>query len=80
MEALAAGVPVVARDLPVLREVFGDTVAYATTPEGIATEIEAALAGPSTTPSEARQAGRDLAASYTWDAAAAAHVAFYAGL
>ncbi|WP_344735280.1 MSMEG_0565 family glycosyltransferase, partial [Nocardioides fonticola] len=29
MEALAAGVPVVARDLPVLREVFGTTVAYA---------------------------------------------------
>ena len=29
MEALAAGVPVVVRDLPVLREVFGDAVRYA---------------------------------------------------
>ncbi|GFJ83564.1 MSMEG_0565 family glycosyltransferase [Phytohabitans houttuyneae] len=30
MEALAAGVPVVARDLPVLREVFGPAVRFAT--------------------------------------------------
>lgn len=36
MEALAAGVPVVARDLPVVREVFGDAVTYANDVEGIA--------------------------------------------
>ena len=35
MEALAAGRPVVTRDLPVLREVFGDTVRYASTPDGV---------------------------------------------
>lgn len=29
MEALAAGVPVVIRDLPVLREVFGDPASFA---------------------------------------------------
>jgi glycosyltransferase-like protein len=75
MEALAAGVPVVARDLPVLREVFGDAVRYAVDPVGMAAEIEAALSGP-----HDGEVGRRLAASYTWDAAAAAHVDFYAGL
>lgn len=36
MEALAAGVPVVARDLPGLREVYGDTVVFANDIAGIA--------------------------------------------
>ena len=42
MEALAAGVPVVARDLPVLREVFGPTVAYAADPPSIEEALVAA--------------------------------------
>jgi glycosyltransferase-like protein len=75
MEALAAGVPVVARDLPVLREVLGDTVAYGTDVPGIAGALAAVLADPPDP-----TAGRRLAASYTWDAAAAAHLDFYAGL
>ena len=76
MEALAAGVPVVARDLPVLREVLGGAVAYAETPRAIAEALTRALVEPGHDPS----AGRALAASYTWEAAAAAHLEFYAGL
>lgn len=72
MEALAAGVPVVARNLPVLREVFGDSVRYAYDVPSIATGLAAAVDGV-TDPA----GGRDLALSYTWDAAAAAHERFY---
>jgi glycosyltransferase-like protein len=73
MEALAAGVPVVARDLPVLREVFGDTVQFAETPATMATLMAAAL-----TPDPTRaQHGRTLAAGLSWESAAAAHLDFY---
>lgn len=75
LEALAAGRPVVTRDLPVLREVFGDTVRYATDAAGFAAQFCAALADPGDP-----AAGRALARSMTWDAAAAAHLDFYAGL
>jgi glycosyltransferase-like protein len=74
MEALAAGVPVVARDLPVLHEVFGDRVEYAVDAPSIATALRRALDGDF---AFRRQAGAALARSYSWDAAAAAHVAFY---
>jgi glycosyltransferase-like protein len=78
MEALAAGVPVVTRDLPVLREVFGDTVRYATSPPGFASALRTALSSSdSGSAADGRAAGRALAAGYTWDAAAAAHLAFY---
>lgn len=73
MESLAAGVPVVARDLPVLREVYADTVAYGSDPASFTAALRRVLADP---PDPA--AGRALAASYTWDAAAAVHLAFYA--
>ncbi|SDK55495.1 glycosyltransferase, MSMEG_0565 family [Nocardioides sp. YR527] len=72
LEALAAGVPVVARDLPVLREVFAETVAYASSPA----EIAAALGSVLDTPPEPA-AGRELAAGYTWNRAARAHQTFY---
>ncbi|GAA1505523.1 MSMEG_0565 family glycosyltransferase [Nocardioides humi] len=75
MEGLAAGVPVVARDLPVLREVFADTVAYADGVPAIADALGVALTTPPTP-----AAGRDLAARYTWRAAAEAHLGFYRGL
>jgi glycosyltransferase-like protein len=75
MEALAAGVPVVARDLPVLREVYGDTVVFA---EGVSS-IAAALARQLSAPLPP-DAGRALAASYTWKRAATAHLAAYQGL
>ncbi|MET7402298.1 MSMEG_0565 family glycosyltransferase [Dactylosporangium sp. NPDC005572] len=74
MEALAAGVPVVVRDLPVLREVFGTAVGYGTDPASLA----AALLRAVTAPDPARRAaGRALAAAHTWPAAAARHVEFY---
>ncbi len=72
MEALAAGRPVVARDLPVLREVFGSTVAFASTPTGFAAALQAAIEAP---PDPGP--GRALACSRTWDAAAVAHIEFY---
>ncbi|MBH0776949.1 MSMEG_0565 family glycosyltransferase [Nocardia bovistercoris] len=74
MEALAAGVPVVARDLPVLREVFGDAVTYAVTHAEMAERLAQALR-----PDPVRAAqGRALARGYDWDRAAAAHLRFYA--
>ena len=75
MEALAAGVPVVARDLPVLREVYGDTVVFAEDVPGIAAALARQLSAP--LPPDA---GRALAASYTWKQAATAHLAAYQGL
>jgi glycosyltransferase-like protein len=74
MEALAAGVPVVTRDLPVLREVFGTAAAFASDVDGLAAGLDAALAAPD--PDRAA-AGRALAASYSWDTAAAAHLELY---
>jgi len=72
MEALAAGRPVVARDLPVLREVFGDTVSYASDAEGFAAALADAVA------TGGSGAGRALAESLTWEAAAERHLRFYA--
>lgn len=72
MEALAAGVPVVARDLPVLREVLGDTVRFAADVEGIADALQVSLSDP-LDPGP----GRALAARYSWTTAAASHVALY---
>ncbi|MGQ0632032.1 MAG: MSMEG_0565 family glycosyltransferase [Sporichthyaceae bacterium] len=74
MEALAAGVPVVAADLPVLREVFTGAVEFAATPPEFAAALTRALAGPD--PARA-QRGRDLAAGYTWTNAARAHLKLY---
>jgi glycosyltransferase-like protein len=72
MEALAAGRPVVARDLPVLREVFGDTVRYATTPDTFAGALsDAVTAGTDPAP------GRALASSLTWAESARRHAEFY---
>lgn len=73
MEALAAGVPVVARDLPVLREVFGDAVTFASNVRDIAAALDHLLTDrPNPTP------GQHLAATYTWHRAAVAHRDFYA--
>ena len=77
MEALAAGVPVVTRDLPVLREVFGDAATFARD----AGEFAAALlAAADRSAADRRSAGRELAARHTWDAAAAAHRRLYESL
>jgi glycosyltransferase involved in cell wall biosynthesis len=74
MEALAAGVPVVTRDLPVLREVFGDVATFARDPA----ELASALLGD--VGEERRAAGRALAQGHSWDTAAARHLGLYATL
>jgi hypothetical protein len=77
MEALAAGVPVVASDLPVLREVLGGAACFAAGPEDFATGLRRALDHPD--PAR-RTAGQQVAARYTWAAAAARHLRFYRDL
>ncbi|WP_203055532.1 MSMEG_0565 family glycosyltransferase [Frankia sp. AgB1.9] len=77
LEALAAGVPVVASDLPVLREVFAGAVRFADGPAELAAGLAASLAAPD--PAR-RAAGLTLAARHSWDAAAAAHADLYRGL
>lgn len=72
MEALAAGVPVVARDLPVLREVFGSAVTFAEGPMAIAGALTSVVTDPPDP-----QVGRELARSFTWERAARDHVDFY---
>ena len=74
VEALAAGVPVVVSDLPVLREVLGEHATYAAPgdPDALAAAIEATLRDPGD-----RAAGRAHAATYTWARCAAATQAAY---
>jgi glycosyltransferase-like protein len=74
MEALAAGVPLVARDLPVLREIFGGTARFADDPSDLAAQLAIALAEPAPA---ARQAGQVLAARHTWQATAHQHLKLY---
>ncbi|MFC9635404.1 glycosyltransferase [Streptomyces mirabilis] len=74
MEALAAGVPLVVRDLPVLREVFGPAARFADTPEALATAPAHAL----TSDDPVRAAlGREPAVRPTWTEAAGRHLAFH---
>jgi glycosyltransferase-like protein len=77
MEALAAGVPTVVSDLPVLRQVFAGAVAFADGP----TAFAAALAEALDRPDPARTAvGRALAARHTWAEAARRHLELYDGV
>jgi glycosyltransferase involved in cell wall biosynthesis len=64
VEALAAGTPVVASDLPVLREVGGTVTAYAEqgSPAAFAAALEQVLADPGDS-----QARRRHAAQFTWE-------------
>lgn len=77
MEALAAGVPVVARDLPVIREVFGRAVVRVPDDVGVpgafAGVVDRVLHGDVVDPA----LGRALAAGYDWASAADAHLALY---
>ena len=75
MEALAAGTPVVARDLPVLREVFEDAVTYATRPQDMASGLADAIDH-----GHYPDVGRALARSLTWDDTARRHLDFYRSL
>jgi glycosyltransferase-like protein len=95
MEALSAGVPVVARDLPVLHEVFAGAVRFAGGSSGaggadsahdegfaaaFADELAGVLAGGDAGDRARAATGRALAASHSWDAVAQAHLAAYAGI
>ncbi|WP_226370387.1 glycosyltransferase [Pseudonocardia oceani] len=77
MEALAAGVPLVVSDLPVLRETFDGAAEFAADPPALAAALDRALTAPD--PAR-RSAGRALAARCTWSEAAARHVDFYRSL
>jgi glycosyltransferase involved in cell wall biosynthesis len=77
MEALAAGAPVVVRDLPVLREVFGSAVGYGADPASLAAALLSAVKEPDPV---RRAQGVALAHRHTWAAAAARHLDFYASL
>jgi glycosyltransferase-like protein len=77
MEALAAGVPVVTRDLPVLREVFGGAARFGADVGGLAAALGDALDRPDPA---LTAAGRALAARHTWAAAAGRHLGLYRSL
>ena len=77
MEALAAGVPLVVRDLPVLREVFGPAAHFAATPAQLAAALGHAL---TVDDPAGRAAGQELAAAHTWSEAARRHLALYRSL
>jgi glycosyltransferase-like protein len=74
MEALAAGVPLVARDLAVLREVFGGAALFGSDPSTFAAALALAIDQPD---ADRAEAGRRLATAHTWDAAAEAHEHLY---
>ncbi len=78
MEALAAGVPLVASDLPVLREVFGAAAVFAADVPTFAAALARGLDRPRD-PGRIRR-GLALAAAHTWEAAAAAHLDVYDAL
>ena len=78
MEALAAGVPLVTRDLPVLREVFSASARFAPDGPGFAAAFATTLGEALEASDPVRTAaGRALAASHSWDTAAGAHLTRY---
>jgi glycosyltransferase involved in cell wall biosynthesis len=78
VDALRRGVPVVANDIPVLREVGGECAAYAdaTDPAAFGDAVSAALSAPAGP--EDRSAAQAWAASFTWEKAAAGTAAVLA--
>lgn len=77
LEALAAGVPTVVRDLPVFHEVLGDAVGYGGDAVGLADALDGVLGA---TDLPARHRGREVARRFTWDIAARRHLELYAQL
>ncbi|WP_156756402.1 MSMEG_0565 family glycosyltransferase [Actinokineospora pegani] len=77
MEALAAEVPLVTSNLPVLREVFTGAAHFAIDTASLAAGLSAAIETPDP---RRREIGKALAARYTWPAAAERHRALYRSL
>jgi alpha-1,3-rhamnosyl/mannosyltransferase len=78
LEAMSAGVPAVASDLPVLRELGGDAALYAPAldEETWAERVEELLSDGELAERLAA-AGRERAARFTWERAAEEHVAVF---
>jgi glycosyltransferase involved in cell wall biosynthesis len=74
LEAMAAGALVVASDIPVLREVLGEAALLAdpTDPGALADVITGIACMPASGRSDRRSKGVEVAASYSWEQAAAA--------
>jgi alpha-1,3-rhamnosyl/mannosyltransferase len=78
LEAMASGVPVVASDLPVLRELCGEAALYA--PPGDAEALAATLGRLLDDPASARrlaELGRERARAYSWRRTAMATIEAY---
>jgi len=83
LEALAAGLPVLASDLPVFREYLVDGVSALLPPVGDAAGITAAMVRLVDDPELRRrlvEGGRAILPRYTWSASAARHREVYADL
>ena len=74
IEALAAGIPLVVSPLPVFREIFTGAARFAADPGELAAQLIVGLTEPDP---GTRDAGRALAARYTWSATARSHLALY---
>jgi len=75
LQALAAGVPVVAARIPVLEEVLGDCALFA--PPGDASAFAGALHGALSGPSALIERGIERARTFTWPAVAGSMVEVY---
>ncbi|GAJ30540.1 glycosyltransferase family 4 protein [Acidomonas methanolica] len=69
VEAMACGCPVVARDIPVLREICGEAALYGATPAQLTARVLEILDDPARA-AALREAGRRQAALYRWERAA----------
>jgi glycosyltransferase involved in cell wall biosynthesis len=80
-EAMAAGVPAVASDIPALREVGGDTVRYAPAdaPDAFAEAIRLTLDRPEESAAMAGRA-RERARRFSWELCASETLAIYRGV
>ncbi len=79
LEALSAGVPVLASDTPALREVGGAAATYLPLGDAAAwgRAISQAAAAPAGERAEQAQAGRIRAAGFSWERTARATLAAY---
>jgi D-inositol-3-phosphate glycosyltransferase len=83
LEALASGLPVVASDIDALQTFLEHERSALLAPVGDSSAFAAALARLAEDPAERarlRAGGLDLAAGFSWDAAAVAHERVYAEL